>query len=173
MAKIASRLHYCHRMDKTCSDCNLTKPVTEFYRRASRPETQLSGWTGACRECIRVRQNAYFGGLSAERRRELTQGNRFRRRRITPTEGEAMAVAQGGVCAICGERAVDRLRPGKKSPLTAEGLQVDHCHNSNVVRGLLCKPCNTALGCMKDNVEWIRRMADYIEARTPLTKMKD
>ena len=55
---------------------------------------------------------------------------------------EQMLRAQGGVCAICErqERRVD-ARTGKP-----RRLAVDHCHESEKVRGLLCFSCNTAIG---------------------------
>lgn len=59
---------------------------------------------------------------------------------------------QGGVCAIC-------LRP----PTGDARLGVDHCHSSGVVRGLLCRPCNNALGHLEDDVDRLRRAADYLE----------
>jgi hypothetical protein len=42
-------------------------------------------------------------------------------------------------------------------------IVVDHCHNTNVVRGLLCNPCNTAIGLLKDNSDVLRNLANYLE----------
>lgn len=69
----------------------------------------------------------------------------------------AMLKAQGGVCAICRE------------PETASHngrllqLSVDHCHETGVIRGLLCRDCNHTLGKFKDNPDRFRAAADYIE----------
>lgn len=62
-----------------------------------------------------------------------------------------MAHAQGGKCLICEE-----------SP-TEERLAVDHCHNTDKKRGLLCKQCNYAMGQFGDNAEKIRRAADFLD----------
>lgn len=43
------------------------------------------------------------------------------------------------------------------------GLYVDHCHNTNKVRGLLCSTCNLAIGYAKDNVEILTNMIKYLE----------
>jgi hypothetical protein len=63
---------------------------------------------------------------------------------------------QGGGCAICGAKhsAV------AKGP--AERLCVDHCHETGAIRGLLCKPCNTALGAMQDDCLRLRKAIDYL-----------
>ena len=42
-------------------------------------------------------------------------------------------------------------------------LVVDHCHNSNKVRGLLCNNCNLGLGHFKDEVERLWAAARYLQ----------
>lgn len=44
-------------------------------------------------------------------------------------------------------------------------LAVDHCHQTNQVRGLLCLQCNTALGSCKDSPQILRNLATYIEQK--------
>lgn len=39
----------------------------------------------------------------------------------------------------------------------------DHCHRTGRVRGVLCRPCNIALGFAKDRPTTLRRLADYLE----------
>lgn len=70
---------------------------------------------------------------------------------LTNTEYEAIKAEQGGVCAIC-QRATGESRR----------LSVDHDHNSLFTRGLLCRPCNTMLGHMRDDVEAFHRAIDYL-----------
>lgn len=59
---------------------------------------------------------------------------------------------QGGRCAICQE-----------VPTGERPWHVDHCHDSGIVRELLCGPCNTGLGHMRDNPAVLRAAADYLE----------
>jgi hypothetical protein len=42
-------------------------------------------------------------------------------------------------------------------------LQVDHCHETNKIRGLLCMPCNVGLGMLGDNVEGLEKALRYIK----------
>lgn len=64
----------------------------------------------------------------------------------------AVLLAQHEVCAIC-----DTGDWGKKGP------QVDHCHATGRVRGVLCSGCNRGLGCFADNPKSLRKAAEYLE----------
>jgi hypothetical protein len=57
---------------------------------------------------------------------------------------------QDGRCALCKEKFVD----GNDN--------IDHCHTTGRVRGLLCRFCNTTLGTMKDDIDRIQNAADYL-----------
>lgn len=41
-------------------------------------------------------------------------------------------------------------------------LCVDHDHSTGLIRGLLCKKCNFALGLLMDNIESIERAKMYL-----------
>lgn len=58
---------------------------------------------------------------------------------------------QKGRCAICD-------LPGK----VFSGLHVDHSHSAENVRGLLCQPCNLALGNMRDSQEVLQKAINYL-----------
>jgi hypothetical protein len=69
---------------------------------------------------------------------------------ITAAEFNAMVAAQGGRCFLCRRRPVQRLC-------------VDHCHDTEMLRSLLCRRCNTGFGCFDDNPDLMRGGADYLE----------
>lgn len=71
---------------------------------------------------------------------------------------EKMLLDQGGVCAICGQEELMRIR-GKKLRLA-----VDHCHDTGRVRGLLCTNCNRGLGHFKDDPIRLYRAISYLSA---------
>jgi hypothetical protein len=67
---------------------------------------------------------------------------------ITAEQYAAMLAAQGGLCGIC-----------KK----ADGLCVDHCHDTQAVGELLCRKCNLGLGYFNDDPDLLRAAIAYLE----------
>lgn len=62
--------------------------------------------------------------------------------------------AQNGCCAICGMSEEE----SKKS------LNLDHDHETLVIRGLLCFRCNLVLGSVEDSPHILREAIKYLEA---------
>jgi hypothetical protein len=99
------------------------------------------------------------------RNRERINANRSKSRLIggliTPAEYDALLGKQKGACAICRGTPDQRPAPGHTR---RRALCVDHCHNTNRVRGLLCQPCNTALGLFKDEPTLLKAALKYLRA---------
>jgi len=60
---------------------------------------------------------------------------------------------QNGRCAICG--TLEENAPRKR-------LHIDHDYATNVIRALLCGPCNSGLGMFKDSPELLAEAAHYL-----------
>lgn len=73
---------------------------------------------------------------------------------ITIEQYRQMLARQGGTCAVC-----PRTEPGGKS----KWFHVDHDHATGKVRGLLCLKHNTALGCVNDSVDELKKLVQYLE----------
>ena len=71
--------------------------------------------------------------------------------RLTRHDYNQMVEEQDGLCAICREENVN-----------GRDLYVDHNHDTEKVRGLLCSSCNTGLGFMKDNPDRLVDAAEYL-----------
>jgi hypothetical protein len=71
---------------------------------------------------------------------------------LTPEMWDALFEAQGRRCKIC----------RSDTPTTKRGWHVDHCHNSNTVRGILCQKCNQGLGNFRDSVDFLVAAAAYL-----------
>lgn len=81
---------------------------------------------------------------------------------IGVNEVEQILERQNYVCAIC-EEVGFKMNEGVK--LT---LNLDHCHDTGYVRGLLCHNCNRALGLMKDDVTRLNRAINYLKGATTI-----
>lgn len=69
-------------------------------------------------------------------------------------EYEQMLFSQNGVCAICSGE------PPKNQHKTR--LNIDHCHTTGKVRGLLCDACNRAIGLLKDSPDLLNKAISYL-----------
>lgn len=68
---------------------------------------------------------------------------------------------QGGRCALC-----------RRATGASRRLSVDHDHATGLVRGLLCRPCNTFLGHARDKITFFRRCIRYL-VTTPYSLMRE
>jgi len=89
----------------------------------------------------------------AEANPEKRFAQRLRQYGITPEQYKQMMDAQGNACAICGYS--DTTDP-KMFP------HVDHCHETNKVRGILCSHCNMAIGKFKNSEKLLLSAAEYV-----------
>lgn len=71
---------------------------------------------------------------------------------MTVGEFDQLVIDQLGRCGIC-----EKQLTGK--------IAVDHDHETDAIRGLLCYGCNTGLGHLGDNVDGLMRAAAYLLAR--------
>ena len=73
---------------------------------------------------------------------------------INTDEYELMLDSQNNSCAIC---------RGPKTNNRTNYFDVDHCHKSGKVRGLLCSKCNLGLGYFQDNKKLMLLAYNYLE----------
>lgn len=83
----------------------------------------------------------------------MTPAERSARRRkyeygLEPEEFDSLLRRQRGRCAIC--------RAPKPTDL-------DHCHRTNRIRGVLCRRCNVALGGFRDHIPTLKRAILYLK----------
>lgn len=110
------------------------------------------------------RWNAANPGVAAKRMKQWKKDNPERTKThfrtallkkygLTIEQFDAMLAAQGGKCKLCRKERLPHERE----------WQIDHCHNSNVVRGILCYNCNVGLGHFKDDIDLLAAAILYLE----------
>lgn len=106
---------------------------------------------------FRAKRREYMAQwLQVPENRERARANQLLRHYgVTRAQYDALLEEQGGVCAICGGQPATRGE--SKRP-----FRVDHCHETGVVRGLLCAPCNVGLSRFGDSPEVLLAAAAYL-----------
>ena len=90
-----------------------------------------------------------------ETKKALREYNRMVNYGLTPDRFNSMLKEQNNKCKLCLVE-FDELAFNYT-------LNVDHCHTTNKVRGLLCSLCNRGLGQFKDNIERLTQAINYLQ----------
>lgn len=102
--------------------------------------------TRVCRACGEEKLNQEFYRNKGYQCKEC---NQFHNRRVRQLRLEHSPPAPGGSCPICNEEV--------------QRWVLDHCHISGQFRGWICGLCNTGIGNLRDDVDNLKRAAQYIE----------
>jgi len=79
--------------------------------------------------------------------------NRLKTRyNLTPEGVMELLNKQSNKCAIC--------------LIELSTYHIDHCHNTNKVRGILCSSCNMGLGLFKDDTEVLKSAIKYLKVNS-------
>lgn len=124
---------------KRCSMCKQEKAFTAFARDKSKRD----GYNHKCRDCQKEYHSTYY---TSERIRQLALKRHYS---LSPSEYQHMVEQQQGKCKICGEASAK--------------LVVDHKHDATrLVRGLLCPPCNQAIGLFGEDIATMLATVAYL-----------
>jgi rubredoxin len=173
---------------KICRLCGHEKSVSEFNLHHAKVSGS-SKYRSRCRECetqinknnpriqknrkaynirnadkIKERKKRYLSNAdnlekarlySREYQKKFPHKQRerlFKKYGITAQQYDELLLSQNGCCAICGTK-----KNGRK-----KNFVIDHCHNSQRVRGLLCTQCNAGLGNYKDSPDLLEKAKQYL-----------
>jgi predicted secreted protein len=79
---------------------------------------------------------------------------------ISMADYERILAEQGGVCAICKKAETAKWRSRTRR------LAVDHDHDTDEVRGLLCMACNMGIGMFADEPDVLEVAAKYLRSHS-------
>jgi hypothetical protein len=131
---------------KICNKCNIEKPLEMFSNIKVKDKVYKQSNCKKCRSEYRNMRRKLNPTLESFRKRKQTLRSKYG---IEIEEYDKMYLDQKGCCKIC----------NKEYKL----LSVDHCHNTGLVRGLLCKICNTSLGGFKDSIINLTEAIKYLK----------
>jgi hypothetical protein len=130
-------------MSKICTKCGIEKELNQFHKRSAMSD----GHKSECKECTSFYQKQKYDSG------EIRSAIYMRQYGITVEEYDQMVEEQNGRCKICG---TDEPGGNRKR------FSIDHNHKTGEVRGLLCNPCNAALGLFKDNPTILQSALTYL-----------
>ena len=145
---------------KTCKTCGIEKEDDSFYLARKRVDGSFA-LRPHCITCsIKKTSDNYHLEGGKEKQKKRSFKHNLKRYNITPEDYFALLEKQGKTCAICNTEKSFRNN-------TQYNLFVDHCHETGVVRGLLCHGCNAGLGLFSDNVSYLNKAIDYLNENSP------
>lgn len=131
-------------VSKTCNVCQISKSAFAFGRNI----TSKDGLVSRCRVCVKAEVQTKRDPSSAFR--SLLK----QKYGMTLEVYESLLEYQDGKCAVC-----------EGAPDTVHGrLYIDHCHETNTVRALLCNGCNASVGLLKESPKRAELLASYMRA---------
>lgn len=82
-------------------------------------------------------------------------------------ELEQLLDKQNGCCAICKKHWRDCVPPKNTTydKIFLHHLCIDHDHETQNVRGLLCNACNTAIGFLEEDEERFANAVHYLRSK--------
>lgn len=135
-----------------CTKCGVLHTDGASTRRSGR----LNSFNSWCRVCAgiynrgrRANDPEKYRAYGREQRTKRPLYRRCRTYGITPADWEKMRAEQENKCAICQQEFV-------KTP------NVDHCHSTGKVRGLLCSVCNVHLPLI-ENPKTLAAAIEYLK----------
>jgi hypothetical protein len=134
---------------RTCTKCKEELPLERFGKMVNGRYRKSE-----CRKCEAKRTADRWANVDKQTQKSINQRNkRLYTYGLSPGRYEEILIEQGHRCAIC-----QRIEPGGVGNV----FHVDHCHKTQIVRGLLCSSCNIGLGNLGDNVETMLRAIEYL-----------
>ena len=106
------------------------------------------------KEKIKIEKKQYQRFHSEDIRKKAKKNYLLRKYGLSYNDWLIMWESQEGKCAICGESF--------KNPAST---CVDHDHNTDEIRGLLCTQCNAGIGLLHDSPEMLIKAAEYLRGK--------
>lgn len=135
---------------KVCNTCKESKEESQYYVSKGYIHHR-------CKLCSNKKTREWYE-INQERRRRAVLKHYYKSRYGMSFEDiHKMFSSQNGKCLICG---VDVHLKGTKD--NTQGV-IDHCHQTNIVRGIICNMCNKGLGLFRDNPEFLKQAIKYLK----------
>lgn len=144
-AKHGSPIANVAPLSQVCIKCQVNKPLASFAKERSRPSHRTT--CKVCRYGQRDLERDKARHRVRMRERRVDEPDVLRRNWERCTYGAAKEDIGVDACMICGSK---------------RKLCIDHDHQSDRIRGVLCGKCNTAIGMFDDDPNRMEKAAAYV-----------
>lgn len=154
---------------KICRICKEEKAYEELATRGKYKDTDIYRTHTLCKKCsnilVRERRKKNITPekkqKNSERVLKYTNNNKekIKSRRLLKKYGVTLdwlyqkLIEQEFKCTIC------------NIEINENSAVVDHCHDKNYIRGVICNKCNTAIGFFKNNTDSMKKAIQYLKER--------
>ena len=139
-----------------CPTCNKTFQTKKFGKIycCHRCKIKANGDTYYSRNTEKVRRKtSEYQRNHPEMRNKKNLKHTLKKFNLTIDDYNKMFKEQDGRCGCC----------GKHQSELEKRLHIDHCHDTDKVRGLLCWECNASIGKLGDNLDGVLKAVSYLE----------
>lgn len=133
---------------RVCNVCRVEKNLNLFQNS----KNNKLGKKRACAECSNsYTRNYYKNVVKKTEDYQLKRSNKHYKRTYGITHEQYLKMCQDNnfQCYIC---KASKKVSGNGTIGSYDVLVLDHCHETNKIRGILCTDCNFGLGFFKDNI---------------------
>jgi hypothetical protein len=161
-----------------CKKCHSKKSIINQKKNKVKRKEYLKKWHQENKEKVKQNRENYKDIKNKKRRDKYANDEEYRNKRKlearkwqqdNPKKRKNHRLKQYGItyedfielldkaehkCQICGysDKSDKKMFP-----------VVDHCHNTNIVRGILCSKCNMALGNFNDSIDNLKNAILYLK----------
>lgn len=133
---------------QVCRRCEVEKPLFQFGEYQGRKGKIRRKICNLCRREQEADRYRKYPEVREKIKRTAKEYYLKKTYGISLDDYHAMFLQQQGRCKICRNNF--------------DELNIDHCHTSGEVRGLLCWTCNVGLGHFKDSIDVLSNAQEYL-----------
>lgn len=142
-------IRICSGQYSVCSHKELPLTDQYFYFDKRRGTFDFT-----CVECRRKVSKIYNDSIIGKDRDYRRRGYKIKGNQFTELNRNSLLKEQKYRCAICENFLTEERK----------GTHIDHNHNTNEVRGLLCNNCNHLIGNSKESVDILNKAIIYLNS---------
>lgn len=135
---------------KICTTCTIEQNIDQFGKYKNRDKEYRRCTCHSCRNKYQAKRYLNFPEVKERMKKTARENGLKRQYNLTEEDYNKMFKDQNGRCKVC-------KNPSDKT------LNVDHCHTTGKIRGLLCWNCNMGIGYFKDNTEYLTNAINYLK----------